>query len=74
VHKFIVNIVADALEETKPEIEDSFYGHLFLRELIKKTRDPVVLRDQLINVLLASRDTTGSLLSWTLYAPSLRKR
>lgn len=66
VHSFVENIVADALEETKSDrTEDSADRYVFLRELIKKTRDPLVLRDQLLNVLLAGRDTTGCLLSWT---------
>ena len=41
--------------------------HCFLDALIKETRDPKVLRDQLINIMLAGRDTTACLLSWTLY-------
>lgn len=66
VHHFVESIVADALEETKIEsTEDTADRYVFLRELIKKTRDPLVLRDQLLNVLLAGRDTTGCLLSWT---------
>lgn len=40
--------------------------YVFLDELAKETRDPVVLRDQAINILVAGRDTTASLLSWVL--------
>lgn len=39
--------------------------YVFLEELAKETRDPIVLRDQAINILVAGRDTTASLLSWT---------
>lgn len=43
-------------------------GHyVFLRELVKETRDPNELRSQLLNVLLAGRDTTAGLLGWTFY-------
>jgi cytochrome P450 len=40
--------------------------HSFLDALIQETRDPKVLRDQLLNVLLAGRDTTACCLTWTL--------
>ena len=67
VHRFVERIVADALEETRSgATEDSVDRYVFLNELVKKTRDPLVLRDQLLNVLLAGRDTTGCLLSWTM--------
>ncbi|PIG86239.1 hypothetical protein AARAC_004696 [Aspergillus arachidicola] len=41
--------------------------YVFLNELAKTTRDPYVLRSQLLNILLAGRDTTAGLLSWTMY-------
>lgn len=39
-------------------------GYVFLDELAKQTTDPSILRDQALNILLAGRDTTASLLSW----------
>lgn len=39
----------------------------FLHALAEFTRDPQMLRDQLVAVLLAARDTTAATLSWTLY-------
>jgi len=74
VHSFVDNIVAEALEETdsKASGEGSLERYVFLRALISKTRDPIVLRDQLVNVLLAGRDTTACLLSWTLYVQQYR--
>ena len=67
VHDFVDGIVADALKEVEKD-PDNKEGdrYIFLRALISKTHDPRVLRDQLINVLLAGRDTTACLLSWTL--------
>jgi cytochrome P450 len=41
--------------------------YIFLQELVKATRDPVELRSQLLNILLAGRDTTAGLLGWTYY-------
>ena len=67
VHQFVDKIVANALEDSENvNANDDSDRYIFLRALISKTRDPVVLRDQLINVLLAGRDTTACLLSWTL--------
>ncbi|KAK3989184.1 cytochrome P450 [Cladorrhinum sp. PSN332] len=42
-------------------------GYTFLHALAGFTRDREVLRDQLIAVLLAGRDTTACTLSWTIY-------
>jgi Cytochrome P450 len=42
-------------------------GYTFVHALAGFTRDSKVLRDQIIAVLLAGRDTTASTLSWTLY-------
>lgn len=74
VHSFVDNIVAEALEESKPEASGgaSPARYVFLTALISKTRDPILLRDQLVNVLLAGRDTTACLLSWTLYVQQQR--
>ncbi|KAH8664469.1 cytochrome P450 [Xylariales sp. PMI_506] len=42
-------------------------GYTFLHELSLFTRDRTVIRDQLMAVFLAGRDTTAATLSWTLY-------
>lgn len=65
VHKFIDDAVQEALSV---EYQDSKSAHMpsFLDALIKETRDPRVLRDQLLNVMLAGRDTTACCLTWTL--------
>ena len=68
VHEFVDEIVAAALKDSDswPSSQDTSERYVFLRALISETRDPRVLRDQLVNVLLAGRDTTACLLSWTL--------
>ena len=68
VHAFIDEIVAEALAEfkdtSKPQCS-SQGRYVFLKALLNQTRDPKVLRDQCVNLLLAGRDTTAGLLSWT---------
>jgi cytochrome P450 len=39
----------------------------FLHHLAKYSQDPKVIRDQLVAVLLAARDTTAGTLSWAFY-------
>ena len=41
--------------------------YVFLEALAAQTQDPIELRSQLLNILLAGRDTTASLLGWTFY-------
>ena len=41
--------------------------YVFLDALASQTRDPIELRSQLLNILLAGRDTTASLLGWLFY-------
>jgi cytochrome P450 len=66
VHRYIDEAVQEALsaEDQDGKVADV---HSFLDALIKETRDPRILRDQLLNVMLAGRDTTACCLTWTLY-------
>lgn len=70
VHNFIDEAVREALAATHEGGEPSEV-HSFLDALIKETRNPRVLRDQLLNVMLAGRDTTACCLTWTLYVTGL---
>ncbi|KAL8961870.1 MAG: hypothetical protein Q9193_001640 [Seirophora villosa] len=68
VHKFTDHYVELGLEWLKKqdvEKSNSVAGerYIFLHELVKATQDPVRIRSELLNVLLAGRDTTASLLS-----------
>ena len=45
------------------ETSDSY---TFVEDLCTQIEDASLIRDQLVNVLLAGRDTTACLLSWTL--------
>lgn len=65
---FVDQFVRKGLEYRKTldlEKTDAKAGerYVFLYELVKRTTDPVQLRSELLNILLAGRDTTASLLS-----------
>lgn len=64
------NFVDQYVQQTlsKPVNDDKFDADTasFLDVLAQDTRDPVVLRDQVISTLLAGRDTTAATLSWLL--------
>ncbi|ESZ90276.1 hypothetical protein SBOR_9345 [Sclerotinia borealis F-4128] len=56
----------DALKKNKNSTiskENDSRPYIFLEEIAKLTTDRQVLRDQVLNILLAGRDTTASLLS-----------
>ncbi|KAJ5143678.1 Cytochrome P450 E-class CYP52 [Penicillium bovifimosum] len=67
VHAFVDKVVSTALAASQSEKKttDEKHPYVFLEALLEVTRDPVELRSQLLNILLAGRDTTASLLSWT---------
>ncbi|KAJ5963665.1 Cytochrome P450 E-class CYP52 [Penicillium vulpinum] len=68
VHAFVDKVVSNALSASQAEKKaspDEKSSYVFLEALLEVTRDPIELRSQLLNILLAGRDTTASLLSWT---------
>lgn len=70
MNSFVYQYVEQALRLSPEELETktkSDLSYTFLHELASYTRDPKVLRDQVVAVLLAGRDTTASTLSWALY-------
>jgi cytochrome P450 len=68
VHIFLDGIIHKALEADRVSHfgEKNKANYVLLDELIEETKDPVILRSQLLNVLLAGRDTTACCLSWAL--------
>lgn len=73
VHAFVDRFVKSAIETVRErekgdhdEEKSSSSDYVFLRALTEATQDPVELRSQLINILLAGRDTTASMLSWAV--------
>lgn len=67
VDKYVDDVLnGDAAEKKKYDAEFDLDGgaeYNFLREMARATDDRTLLRDQILNVLLASRDTTAGLLS-----------
>ena len=70
VHEFIDTTIREALDtyhfDEKNREKSDPEPICFLTTLIHETQDPLVLRDQLLNVLLAGRDTTACCLTWTM--------
>ena len=65
LHGFVEAFVDKALQQAKtPEIaEKGPERYIFLHELVKETQDKIRIRSELLNILLAGRDTTASLLT-----------
>ena len=62
VHDFTDKYILEALKgDTKPG------RYNLLTEIARECRDPIRIRDELLNVLLAARDTTAGLLSSVFY-------
>jgi cytochrome P450 len=77
-HRYIERFVDDALafrkqldveKQTSSEKDEKYY---FIQEVAKQTTDKTRIRDELINILLAGRDTTASLLSNMFFQLSKR--
>jgi cytochrome P450 len=73
VHEYIQYYVSRTLEQQRTNPEKSDEGsskYVFLEQLAKTTSSPKKIQDELINILLAGRDTTASLLShlWCILA------
>lgn len=63
IHAYTDQYVEKALQLTPEEIEQkSRESYIFLYELVKHTRNPVEIRDELLNILIAGRATTALLL------------
>jgi cytochrome P450 len=68
VHSFLDKAIEEALGVSDERLiqQSEHKRYVFIDALIQKTRDPVVLRDQCISLLLAGRDSTAACLSWTM--------
>jgi hypothetical protein len=68
IDKFVGSFIDQALSPLSEGKEAHFANkYTFLHALAEFTHDRKVLRDQIIAVLLAGRDTTAAALSWTFY-------
>lgn len=75
------NQVADEVKDEKPkggdEKQDNHDGektsrYVFLDSLAQSTDNPTEIRNEILNILIAGRDTTASMLTSTFHALSLR--
>lgn len=65
VHLFVERYI-DSLDLSENDsLDDKSYG--FIKQVALESASKQELRDQLLNVLLAGRDTTACCLAWTLY-------
>ena len=63
--QFMEPFIAETLALSPDELEKKLSkSDTFIHALARFTRDPKVIRDQIMSLLLAGRDTTASTLSW----------
>ena len=67
VKRYAMHYVDHALKDMKENGDEAASdSHPFILDLYKELRDPILVRDQLMNVLIAGRDTTACLMSWSM--------
>jgi cytochrome P450 len=69
VHRFLERYIEELDLSSDQVTDESAYS--FINQVAEESASAKDLRDQLLNVLLAGRDTTACCLSWTLYVSSL---
>jgi cytochrome P450 len=70
IESFIEPVIARALAVSDSQLEElskSDEEYSFLHSIARYSRDPKTIRDQVMSVLLAGRDTTAATLSWAMY-------
>ena len=72
IHQFADEIIKDAIQEKNSGSLSDNKRYVFLYALLEQTQEPVALRSELLNILLAGRDTTAGLLSNTWHVLSKR--
>ena len=65
-HRFVDEIAARGLRNLANSDQENTDRYLLLNVIAQNSFSRITLRDQLLNILLAGRDTTACLLSWTL--------
>ncbi|CAL1200481.1 unnamed protein product [Candida parapsilosis] len=64
-HKFVDYYIEKALAMTSHELnEKSDDGTIFLYQLAHETKDPINLRNQILSIILAGRNTTSGLMTF----------
>lgn len=70
VHKFVDELVQKALQGNGSDCKTQPY--VLLRALVEDVKDPIQIRDEVLNILIAGRDTTASLISNIFFMLSTR--
>lgn len=66
VKEYAIDFVEQAMKNKDSQDQKTKERYAFIQGLLNEIGDPILVRDQLINVLMAGRDSTAALLSWTL--------
>ena len=66
VHSFADGIIERGLSRDKT-VDEAQNKYVFLDSLAENCQDRTALRSQIINILVAGRDTTACLISWTIF-------
>ncbi|KAF2478158.1 cytochrome P450 [Lindgomyces ingoldianus] len=75
INNFVEQYIDQALSLSPAELEKKTNhdeGYTFLHAIAAYTRDRTILRDQLVSILLAGRDTTACTLTWAIYELSMQ--
>jgi len=72
VNDFADEIIQQAIEEVNSGKVSEKHRYVFLYSLLEQTRDPYTVRSELLNILLAGRDTTAGLLTNTWHVLARR--
>ncbi|KAJ6441741.1 ubiquitin interaction domain-containing protein [Purpureocillium lavendulum] len=70
IEAFIEPAIARTLSLTEGELDElskSDMDYTFLHSIARISNDPKVIRDEIMSVLLAARDTTAATTSWAMY-------
>ncbi|KAK5997338.1 Cytochrome P450 52A3-B [Cladobotryum mycophilum] len=70
IEQFIEPVIARTIALPEGQLEElskSDMDFTFLHSIARFSRDPKTIRDQIMSVLLAGRDTTAATLSWAIY-------
>ena len=67
VKRYATDFICQALSRSDEEKSSKDDKYAFIEDLYKEYKDVTKVRDQLIHVLIAGRDTTAALLSWTFF-------
>ncbi|KAJ7634636.1 cytochrome P450 monooxygenase pc-3 [Roridomyces roridus] len=68
IDQFIEPILNDALtEKARADVDPKSEPDTLLSHLVQETEDKQIIRDEILNILVAGRDTTSSLLTFAVY-------